>query len=91
MASPLEAAQAELAEAGARQAEIDRLIAEQQKILDDLAAERKNKGQGRPNVTHSSKVKAAQSKIARLQRQGKLVPLLQRLGCTFGGKIVAPA
>ena len=68
MASALDAAQAELAEAGARQADINRRIAEQQKRLDDLEAQRKKKGRGRPLGTHASQRKDAESKIARLQR-----------------------
>ena len=54
--------------AGTRRADIDREMAKQQKIIDDLAAQRKNKGRGRPSTTHASKVKAAESKIANLQR-----------------------
>ena len=68
MASQLEAAQAELDVAGIRRADIDLEMAKQQKILDDLAAQRKNKGRGRPSTTHASKVKDAESKIANLQR-----------------------
>jgi len=68
MGTPLDAAQAELEEAGKDQRERDRLIAIEQKKLDDLADERKNKGRGRPSTSHAAKVKAAQSKIAKLQR-----------------------
>ena len=59
MTSSLEAAQAELDMAGIRRADIDLEMAKQQKILDDLAAQRKNKGRGRPSTTHASKVRAA--------------------------------
>ena len=68
MATLLEAAQAELAETGIRRADIDLEMAKQQKRLDDLAAQRKNKGRGRPTTTHASKVRDAESKIANLQR-----------------------
>ena len=68
MATPLESAQVELEDAGAHQREIDRLIVIEHKKLDAFAAERQNKGRGRPNGAHASKVKAAESRIARLQR-----------------------
>ena len=64
----LNAARLELETAGGRQREIDGLIAVESKKLETLAAERAAKGRGRPNTSHSSKVKAAGAKIARLMR-----------------------
>ena len=68
MAGTLDAARSELEKAGERQREIDGLIAVENKKLEALEAERKVKGRGRPNTSHSSKVKAAGAKIARLMR-----------------------
>ena len=68
MAGTLDAARSELEKAGERQREIDGLIAVENKKLEALAAERATKGRGRPNTSHSSKVKAAGAKIARLMR-----------------------
>ncbi len=39
-----------------------------------------------PNVVAGGQHIGGGDKIARLQREGKLVPLLQSLGCTFGGQ-----
>ena len=83
MATLLEAAQAELAETGIRRADIDRETAKQQKILDELAAQRKNKGRGRPSTTHASKVKDAESVRPAVQAivcQGGLVEAASGLG-----------
>ena len=66
--SALDQARADLDAASVRQEKIDRLIVEQQHILDQLEAERKNKGRGRPNTAHAAKKKAAESKNSRLQR-----------------------
>ena len=52
----LQQARSELEEAGQNQRERDRLIAIEQKKLDDLKAERMNKGRGRLNATHASRV-----------------------------------
>ena len=68
MAGTLDAARSEFEKAGERQREIDGLIAVENKKLEALEAERKVKGRGRPNTSHSSKVKAAGAKIARLMR-----------------------
>ena len=68
MAGTLDAARSELETAGERQREINGHIAVESKKLEALAAERANKGRGRPNTSHSSKVKAAEAKIARLMR-----------------------
>ena len=68
MAGTLDAARSELETAGERQREIDGLIAVENKKLEALAAERAAKGRGRPNASHTSKVKAAGAKIARLMR-----------------------
>ena len=64
----LNAARSELETAGERQREIDGFMAVENKKLEALAAERAAKGPGRPNTSHSSKVKAAGFKIARLMR-----------------------
>ena len=64
----VDAARSELEKAGERQREIDGLLAVENKKLEALAAERAAKGPGRPNTSHSSKVKAAGFKIARLMR-----------------------
>ena len=64
----LNAARSELETAGERQRVIDGLVAEENKKLEALSAERAAKGRGRPNTIHSSKVKAAATKIARLMR-----------------------
>jgi len=63
-----DAARSELEKAGERQREIDGLLAVDNKKLEALAAERKNKGSGRPNTHHSSEMKASGAKIARLMR-----------------------
>ena len=68
MSSALDAARAALEAAGARQQEIDKLIAKHQAVLDELAAERANKGRGRPNCAHHAKKAAHEGKLARLQR-----------------------
>ena len=83
MASQLEVAQAELDMAGTRRADIDGHMAVQQKRLDDLAAQRKNKGRGRPSTTHASKVKDAESVRPAVQAivcQGGLVEAASGLG-----------
>ncbi len=64
----LDAAEAALNAAGARQADIDGRIAVLQGRLDELAEARQNKGRGRPNTAHTSERKAVEAKIARLQR-----------------------
>mgnify|MGYP001393064250 CR=1 FL=1 len=88
-ASLLEVAQAELDVAGTRRADIDREMAKQQKIIDDLAAQRKNKGRGRPSTTHASKVKDAESvrpAVQAIVRQGGLVEATSGLGEASEGK-----
>ena len=64
----LNAARSELETAGERQREIDGFMAVENKKLEVLKAERAVNGSGRPNTAHSSKVKAAGAKIARLMR-----------------------
>ena len=68
MAGTLDAARSELETAGERQQEIDGFVAVENKKLEALKAERAVNGSGRPNTAHSSKVKAAGAKIARLMR-----------------------
>ena len=68
MAGTLDAARSELETAGERQREIDGFVAVENKKLEALKAERAVKGPGRPNTSHSSKVKASGAKIARLMR-----------------------
>ena len=68
MASTLEEGHLALDAAGERQQKIDGLIAEQQAILKALEEERARKGRGRPSTAHAAKKTAAESKIARLQR-----------------------
>lgn len=68
MTSALDAARAELEAAGERQREINKLIAKSQKVLDELAAERANKGRGAPNLAHRARKTAHECKISRLQR-----------------------
>ena len=53
----VDAARSELEKAGERQREIDGLLAVDNKKLEALAAERAAKGPGRPNTSHSSKVR----------------------------------
>ena len=61
-------AHAALAAAGERQQKIDALIAEKQGKLHKLAADRANKGGGRPNAAHSWQKAALEASIAWLQR-----------------------
>ena len=58
----------DLEAAGEHQRKINDLIAVQQQKLDALAEQRKNKGRGRPSTAHAAQKKAAESRIARLQR-----------------------
>ena len=70
MAAPsaVQDAHAALAAAGEKQARLNVLMAEEQKKLDALQAARSVKGRGRPNTAHASLKKAAESRLARLQR-----------------------
>ena len=57
-----------LAAAAKRRETIDGHIADLQKRVDGIKAERKNKGRGRPNGPQANQMATLQSKIVRLQR-----------------------
>ena len=68
MTTVMEQDQAALAAAAKRRETIDGHIADLQKRVDGIKAERKNKGRGRPNVAQANRMATLQSNIVRLQR-----------------------